>query len=151
MTAKNTHASFIGYRGELMAELFLQELKPVSLLRSPGGSVGFDFLVTFSAKDGGVNSFAVEVRSSDRAIPSRFPVDARAFHRLVASNIPGFFLIADVKQNRMFFSWPDPRAAKTEAKVGTVRIPVTELTESNKKAFLLRLRSHNPSRSDAFA
>jgi hypothetical protein len=146
MTAKRSHAAFLSYRAELMAELFLQELQPVSLLRSPSIDTGFDFLASFSTNTGRINTFAVEVKATEKEIESRFAVGARGFHRLVNSNVPGFYLIADVKRNGLFYSWPNSRLAESEPTSGTVSISVTKLTDNNKKILLTRLRSLDPSR-----
>jgi len=141
MTPFRTQASFIGLRGELLAELFLQELGPVSLLRSSTQDAGFDFLVAFPNADGGVNTFAVEVKATEQELRSRFPINAHLLRRLAASNIPVFFLVVDVKRNRLFYSWPDQEAARSATSKKVILVSITELTESNKKALLKRLRS----------
>lgn len=88
-----------------MAELFLQELGPLSLARSTL-NLGYDFLVTFKNLRGGTNTYGVEVKSTASPVQSSILVDKRLHDRLTLSNIPGFLLVADVKRNKLFFGWP---------------------------------------------
>src|ERR1035438_171961 len=101
-----SHAGLVGRRSELMAELFLQELEPKFLTR-PTLDLGFDFLVGFENQGGGVNTFAVEVKGTENSISSSFSLDKRSYRRLVNSNVPGFLLAVDVKQNKLFYAWPE--------------------------------------------
>jgi hypothetical protein len=98
--------AFVQRRSELMAELFLQQLDPISFVRSTD-DLGYDFLVTFKNRKGGTNTFGVEVKGMDSAVPSSLVVDKALYGRMTLSNIPGFFLVADVKRNKLFYGLPD--------------------------------------------
>jgi hypothetical protein len=89
-----------------MAELFLQQLDPVSLVRSTD-DLGYDFLVTFKNRKGGANTFGVEVKGMSSHVPSSLVIDKKLYDRLTLSNIPGFLLVADIKGNKLFYGFPD--------------------------------------------
>ncbi len=121
-----------------MAELFLQELEPKFLAR-PTLDLGFDFLVGFGNPEGGVNTFAVEVKGTERAISSSFPLDKRSYRRLANSNVPGFLLAVDVKQNKLFYAWPERSDAVLDSGAGRISVPVTEINETTRTALRKRL------------
>ena len=121
-----------------MAELFLQELEPKFLAR-PTLDLGFDFLVGFKNPKGGVNTFAVEVKGTERNISSSFPLDKRSYRRLVNSNVPGFLLAVDVKQNKLFYAWPARGDTTLYSGTGTISVPVTEINEMTKTTLRKRL------------
>jgi hypothetical protein len=97
--------AFIERRSQLMAELFLQTLDPHSLAR-PTDNFEYDFLITFRNKRGGLNTFGVEVKGTELEVGDSFSLDKRSHDRMTMSNIPVLFVIADVKQNTIFFGWP---------------------------------------------
>jgi hypothetical protein len=138
MTQTASQSEIIGRRSELMAELFLQELKP-KFLAKPTGNFGFDFLVSFSNPRGGTNTFGVEVKGTERAISSSFAIDKELYRRLVGSNVPGFLLVANVKQNRLFYSWPEAEQTDVHGGAARVSVPVTEIDEDSKKRLRKRL------------
>jgi len=121
-----------------MAELFLQELNP-KFLAKPNEDLGFDFLVTFANPKGGVNTYGVEVKGTERPVSSSFQIEKRLYHRLINSNVPGFLLVANVKQNRLFYSWPEARDANLHGGTGKVVVPVTEIDKDSKKELRKRL------------
>jgi Domain of unknown function (DUF4365) len=124
-----SHRSLVGHRSELMAELLLQEFDPVSLAR-PSTDFGYDFLVSFTNSRGGINTFGVEVKGTEKEISSTFGVEKRVYDRLANSNIPMLLLVTDVKHNRLFYHWPHPQ---NTSKSHIVRIPVTEINEEAKR------------------
>jgi hypothetical protein len=138
MTETNSYAGLIGRRSELMAELFLQDLKPKFLAR-PTEDFGFDFLVSFNNPKGGVNTFGVEVKGTDRDISSSFAIDKGLYRRLVGSNVPGFLIVANVKQNRLFYSWPKADRPNVPSGAGKVLVPVTEIDQHSKKELRKKL------------
>jgi Domain of unknown function (DUF4365) len=138
MKMTSSHADFVGRRSEVLAELFLQELEPKFLAR-PSLDLGFDFLVGFQNQEGGVNTFAVEVKGTENNISSSFPLDKRSYRRLVNSNVPGFLLAVNVKQNKLFYAWPDRGNTLIHGGTGRIKVPVTEINESTKNAFRKRL------------
>lgn len=125
-------AELLGRRGDLLAELFLQELGAEFVAR-PSADLGYDFFVGFNNPDGGVNLAAVEVKATDRPVPRRYPVDRRLFRRLAHSNIPVLLLVANVKENRLFYALPDPDTPGAENGAGTVSIPVTPVDDATRQ------------------
>lgn len=89
-----------------MAELFLQQLSPVAVAR-PTDDFGYDLLVTFKNKKGGINTFGVEVKGTESEVPKSLVVDSHLHKSLTFSNIPTFLLFVDVKRNKLFYGWPD--------------------------------------------
>jgi len=124
-------AEMLGRRGELLAELFLQDLGADFVAR-PTADLGYDLFVGFSNPDGGVNIAAVEVKATERPIQSRYPVQKRLFRRLANSNIPVLLLVVNVKENRLFYALPGDYAIDEDAAETTVSIPMTEVDESTK-------------------
>jgi hypothetical protein len=112
-----------------MAELFLQQLDPVSLVRSTD-AFGYDFLVTFKNRKGGTNTFGVEVKGMGSHVRPSLVVDKKLYDRLTLSNIPGFLLVADIKRNKLFYGWPDPVHR---------RIPLHKLDDETKRELRKRL------------
>lgn len=88
-----------------MAELFLQQLDPHSLGRTID-DFEYDFLITFRNKRGGLNTFGVEVKGTELEVGDSFSLDKKSHDRMTLSNIPVLFVIANVKQNIVFFGWP---------------------------------------------
>ncbi len=136
MKQATAHAELVARRGELMAELFLQDLEPASLARPPA-NFGYDFLVVFPRRNGGTNTFAVEVKATEHPDPSSFVIDKQTYNRLAHSNIPGLLLVADSKENRLFFAWP-PRV-DTRSQPGSVSIQLTPVDDKTEKELHKRL------------
>jgi hypothetical protein len=113
-----------------MAELFLEGLDPVSIARPPQ-DFGYDLLVVFKNSKGGINTFGVAVKATERPIPSRFVIDRRTYDRLVHSTLPGLLLVADVKQNKLFFARP-PQAATRRSESSSVSLPLTPVDSETK-------------------
>jgi len=124
-----SHRSLIGHRSELMAELLLQEFDPISLAR-PTVDFGYDFLVSFTNSRGGINTFGVEVKGTEKEISSTFAIERRAYDRLANSNIPMLLLVTDVKHNRVFYHWPHPQNGP---KSHMVRVPLVEINDQAKR------------------
>lgn len=130
MTVKS---HIIGRRGELIAELFLQELNP-SFVAKPTSDFGYDFFVGFPNIHGGVNNYAVRVQATERPVGSRFPIDKNTCHLLAHSNIPALLVVVDVKQNRLFYAWLTPEISQGDDGAQKVGIPVMEVDDSAKEA-----------------
>lgn len=113
-----------------MAELFLQDLEPASVARPPR-DFGYDLLVVFKNSKGGINTFGVQVKATERPVPSRLVIDRRTYDRLAHSTIPGLLLVADVKQNALFFGWP-PRVDTRRGESRSVSIPLTQIDSKTK-------------------
>lgn len=117
-------------RGDLLAELFFEEFDPVFVSRPTTPDAGYDLLVAFSNEKAGINTFAVEVKSTEQQLGSKFPLQRRRFDRIAHSNIPGLLLVADVKRVRLYFAWLKANAAKSRGK--SVLVPLVEVTERTK-------------------
>jgi hypothetical protein len=130
MSVQTSRSNLLGRRGALMAELFLQDLGPEFISR-PTSDVGYDLLVGFSNKRGGINTFAVEVKSTEQPPGPKFQLLKHVFVRLSCSNIPSLLLVADVKQNRMYYAWLDAKIAANGGQM--VSIPIIELDNRTTK------------------
>jgi hypothetical protein len=124
-------AELLGRRGELLAELFLQELGAVFVAR-PTGDLGYDFFVGFNNSEGGVNIAAVEVKATERPVHAHFPVQKRLFRRLAKSNVPVLLLVVNVKDNRLFYAVTGSYPIGDDAEANTVSIPVTAVDETTR-------------------
>ena len=112
-----------------MAELLLQEFEPQFVSRPTTQDVGYDLLAGFLNRKGGINTFAVEVKSTERSPGMRFQLLRSTFDRFAHSNIPGLLLVADVKHNRMYYGWLNSK--KWSGSV-SVSIPLVELNDETK-------------------
>jgi hypothetical protein len=101
MSGSSSRAEFVGRRGELLAELFLQDLGPELLARATP-NLGYDFLVGFPNERGGINNFLVEVKSTEKLSPDRFPLSRRWYERFRNSNTPCLLVVVNVKENRFY-------------------------------------------------
>lgn len=129
MTIKNSEAYMIGRRGELIAELFLQDLKP-AFVAKPTSDFGYDFYLGFQNTNGGINNYAVQVKATSRPVPSRFPINTKLYKLLTYSNIPTLLIVVDVKQNKIYYAWLSPEMSKgVQETQTTIRIPVTEVND----------------------
>jgi len=128
----------VEHRGELMAELLLQDLGPTFVARA-NRNLGYDYFAGFPNSKGGINVTAVEVKATDRPVPARFLINRRAYDRLAHSNIPVLVLVADVKQNRVFYAWPKPDGASKSRGSDTVALPLVEIDDRTKAELRGRL------------
>lgn len=118
-------------RIELLAELFLQDLKP-SFLGKPNRDIGFDFLLGFPNSKGGVNTFAVEVRGAENFSRTSYPLPLKEYRRLANSNVEALLLVVDAKNNRLFYAKPGPGNGRVSAPNQKIDLPVTEVKEETK-------------------
>ena len=125
-------SGILGRRGELLAELFLQDLGAEFVAR-PTSDLGYDFFVGFNNPEGGVNIAAVEVKATDRPVKSRYPVPKQVFRRLANSNVPVLLLVVNVKENRLFYALMAADAPVEAAGASTVSIPVTAVDDTSRK------------------
>jgi hypothetical protein len=125
-------AGMLGRRGELLAELLLQELGAEFVAR-PTAELGYDFFVGFNNADGGINIAAVEVKATDKPVHSRYPVQKRLYRRLANSNIPVLLLVVNVKENQVFYALPGGVAEPIDdPDANTVSIPLVAVDEATK-------------------
>lgn len=131
MSARSSKADLVGRRGELLAELLLEDLGAEFVAR-PMSDFGYDYFVGFNNAEGGINIAAVEVKATEGPVGSRFPVQKRLFRRLAHSNIPVLLLVANVKENRLFYAFPSAQASSGNPDARTVSIPLTEIDDAAK-------------------
>ena len=139
----------IGRRGELLAELFLEDLGAEFVAR-PTTDLGYDYFVGFNNSDGGLNVVAVELKATEGPVKSRFPVERRLFRYLANSNVPVLLLVADVKENRLFFAFPASHAPNGDLGARTVSIPLTEIDETTRAELREQLANSHAAASGAF-
>lgn len=139
MKKTNNHGELIGRRGELMAELFLQELNPFFLARNTSAGFGVDFFIGFQNQKGGLNLVAIEVKATERPVKGRYQLSRHTYDLLANSNIPGLLLVVDVKENRLFYREIGPIEVDAEQRLITVE--VTEANETNRQSLTERLSS----------
>jgi hypothetical protein len=122
-----------------MAELFLQELEPEFISRPTSADVGYDLLVGFTNRKRGINTFAVEVKATERPPAGRFQIMRHTLDRFANSNIPALLLVADVKQNQLYYAWLSARKVSGVS----VSIPLTVLDETAKAELRAQVRAPN--------
>lgn len=138
MSVRTSRSQLAGRRAELLAEVFFQELEPAFIARPPTPDVGYDLLVGFQNERSGINTFAVEVKSTEGPVGLRFPIQRKTFDRIAHSNVPGILLVVDVKLNRLYYAWL--RSNGQTRGTQTVSIPVTEIKDATKPELLRQLR-----------
>jgi len=129
----------IGRRAELLTELFLQELEPEFVAR-PSADFAYDFLVGFRNPRGGLNNIAVEVKAAEQLARKRYPISRRQYVRWAYSNIPILLLVVDVKENRYYYAWASPEVSSNTGDSETLRVELTEITDSTKADLLEKLQ-----------
>jgi hypothetical protein len=132
----------ISRRGHLLAELFLQDLDPEFVAR-PTADFGYDFFVGFRNSRGGINNVGVKVKATEQLRSDRLPVPRDQFNTWTQSNIPILLIVADVKENRLFYALPSREgsipAKSRESKL--VAISLSEIREDSKRELRARLMS----------
>jgi Domain of unknown function (DUF4365) len=137
--ANLTRSDLIARRGELLAELFLQELDPAFISRPTTPDFGASLLVGFRNEKAGINMIAVQVKSTEQLPGPRFPIPRSTFNRIAHSNLPNLLLVVDVKQSRLHFAWLRP--GRTGGRGTTILIPLIEITEITKAELKRQLKS----------
>ncbi len=138
MSTKNSHSQMVGRRGELIVELFLQDLEPAFIAQSPP-DIAYDFFVGFPNSEGGINTCGVEVKSTERPVRGEYQVSAKVYERLAHSNIPVLLLIVDVKDNRLYYAWPTSEGTKPRSDARVARVPVIEVDDAARIALRSQL------------
>jgi len=133
---KETKNRMMLRRGELMAELLLRGFDPLYLARPDAdiiANIEYDYLVGFTNPRGGLNTYGVEVKSTDDPVKGKYQLNNGLFEKLAFANTPSLLLVIDVKQDQLFYSWltdGDVNGAGHEAKMRDV--PVVYLDEDEK-------------------
>ncbi|MBU6441907.1 MAG: hypothetical protein KGS28_16930 [Betaproteobacteria bacterium] len=118
----------MGRRSELMAELFLQDLGPRFVAKAPD-NLGFDFIVGFTNRRGGVNVVAVEVKTRQTTL-ARQQMKAKSYDLLANSNVPGLLLVIDVKSNTVLYHLARP--GRTASSALNIYLPLIEVDEAQR-------------------
>jgi hypothetical protein len=139
-STRSKNNEIVARRAELLAELFLQELEPEFVAKS-SADFGYDFLVGFRNPRDGINNVAVEVKSTEQLAGKRYPISRQLYDRWAYSNIPVLLLIVDVKENQYYYAWASPEVSRSAGDSKTLRVDLTEITDSTKAELLERLRS----------
>jgi hypothetical protein len=142
MNKTESQAQFVARRGELIAELFLQELG-AEFVAAPTTDLGYDFFVGFAKPDGGMNLSAIDVKATEKPVSTSYALPKQLYARLAHSNVPGLLLVVDVKQNRLYHAWPNPDKLSKRANGNTIRIPVIEIDDHIKEGIRKRLAGEN--------
>jgi hypothetical protein len=148
MSASNSQAQMVARRAELMAELFFQSLDAAYVARFEH-DLAFDLLVGLPNQQGGIDNFAVEVKATQQPVRSGFRIPRKIHERLSHSNTPAMLLVADVKQDRLYYAWLRPeQAAAARSDRDTIVVPLTEIDEGAKARLREELAAQ---RSEAMA
>ena len=129
----------VARRGELLAELFLQELEPEFVAR-PTADFGYDFLVGFRNRKGGINNIAVQVKATERPARKQYSISKGLYNRWAYSNIPVLLLVIDVKESRYYYAWASPEVSRSAGDIEILRVELTDITDSTKAELLEELR-----------
>ena len=116
-----------------MAELFLQELEPEFVAQSTAEDFAFDFLIGIANKDGGVNTYAVEVKATEKPIRDTYLLPRNVFDHFTHSNLPLLLLIVDVKQNAFFYALPT-QDLDVSSTGHSVAVPVTRIDDESRES-----------------
>lgn len=120
-----TRSELIARRGEILAELLLQDLGAEFVAR-PTTDLGYDLLAGFPNTEGGINMAAVEVKVTERDVGGVVRLRRTEFQRLARSNIPSLLLVVNVKDNRLFYSMPASEDV-AGSRADSVTVPVTPI------------------------
>jgi hypothetical protein len=125
MNSQRTDLSVTERRSMLMAELLFQDLGASFVARPDSDSLPFDFLVGFSNPNGGTNTFAVELKGTEKPVKGQYVLKSRSARAFANSNIPVIFLVVDSKQNQSWYAWGHEIGAQIPAETTLTSFPVT--------------------------
>lgn len=138
MSEASSRKQLVERRGELLAEFFLEDFAPAFLAR-PSADLGYDYLMGLANAEGGMNLAAVQVKATERPVPSRMPIRRDMYDRMAHSNVPVLFLVVDVKKNLLYYAMADSDANADDPEAGRVVVQLTELDENVKQELRARL------------
>lgn len=121
-----------------MAEMFLESLEPQFVAQSTNSKLVFDFFIGFLNPNGGINTFAVEVKATGRSIRGTYLLPANIYKILSNSNIPVLLLVVDVKENEFYYSWLSDKPEVSRLK-NDVRVPVSKVDKESKSKLVHRM------------
>jgi len=125
---KRTANWYVSRRGELLAEQFLLELQPDSIVASPKDNLAFDFIAIFTKPDRTPVTIGIEVKTTQHEIGGHFEIKTELALRLLKSNIPVLVIVVDAKTNEIYFNWivnaipPDKQAVLQQYQTCTLQL-----------------------------
>lgn len=138
MTATQQNIHNISRRGELMAELFLQELQPLFIARAEASEFVFDYFVGFKNEQGGINAIGVEVKATDMPIRETYQLPTRTYELFEHSNVPVLLLVVNVKENNLYYAFPSDNLPVRKGRI-TTSIPVNPINDASRQLLLGRM------------
>jgi hypothetical protein len=98
---------YVSERADLLAKLFLEDLKPEALARADE-LAGMDYMAVFLRDDGGFRIVPIEVKVTERPVRDRhvFYTRKTTVDALKRANVPVLFLIVDTKNSEVYYGWP---------------------------------------------
>lgn len=138
MSEASSRKQLIERRGELLAEFFLEDFAPAFLAR-PSADLGYDYLMGLANAEGGMNLAAVQVKATERPVPSRMPMRRDLYDRMAHSNVPVLLLVVDVKRKLLYYATADSEAHTDDAGTSGVVVQLTEVDENVKQELRARL------------
>jgi hypothetical protein len=138
-----SQTQIIQRRGQLLAELYLTDLKPQFFVTS---NTGYDFFLGFKTKSGAIVTVPVEVKATDQPIGDHYRLYAtpEQLSALTKSNLPVLLFIVDAKRNEFFFTWGSKIAFAHRPSIqgaAHIKVPVTKLTDSTKADLLAEIEA----------
>lgn len=134
-------SALIGRRGELLAELFLQDLGAFSVVTTTG-DFSYDLLANFENGRGGVNTYAILVKATEKPVASRFAIPTVELKKIAYSSLPTMILVADVKMNRIYHAWLTSMRNFIKSETNFTSIPIQEIDDAFKEKLVKQLRSN---------
>ncbi len=134
MIEKSRKTWYVADRGELLAQLFLTDLNPMSVSHGTKDDP-FDYTVTFASPDGVLRLIVVEVKATERPIKEKYAFRADVIRRLASVNVPVLLLVVDVKNNAIYYTWARMAAEllSQDAEATTLQVPVKRADEHKEK------------------
>lgn len=117
-----------------MAELLFQDLGASFVAQPDSDKLPFDFLVGFSNSNGGTNTFAVELKGTERPVNGKFVLKLKSAKAFANTNIPVIFLVVDSKQNQLWYAWGHEIATQIpkESVLTSLTIELRQITDEEK-------------------
>ena len=133
---------YVRHRGELLTQLFLQELG-ASVWATVGGenAAPFDWIASFVTDDQKSRITAIEVKATEIPVGKEFHFQAelKSIRAVQHSNVPVLFFVVDVKRNEVFYGWA--RDVRYDSPLGkgkqTVRCTLPVVPAAERKEALL--------------
>jgi hypothetical protein len=137
---------FIERRGMLLAELFLQKLKPLNFLQETGSDRRLDYLLGFRTGAGRIVVIGVEVKSTDEPVPNpyQFYLAKPELQALTDTNLTILVVVVDVKKSEAFFGWGSQIEVIRDPTIrgaAFVQLPVRKATPSNTQRLLQEIKN----------